>query len=403
MYCDTTEPAWPQPSMSTDCQNATYPPYADASELEDWSTTMPQVEVYDGYVPFTATLDYAQRPGCLHYVPPDAVSTRYYALQDPNVYISDSQIDSGSAPLEAYCRELPSESSSPVSTVSPSSMMDFPMAPSYEHEHDYQTDYGRVDDSPYVYVHPHVGAMPAPSPVQEDLYAPSGSAAYANPDLPTQIKYTDDPSGGTDPLVQPTARYEVDFAALQTTYLPQESAYFSAQQEYVEQNPEVVTPQVVPSQWKLGAALDKLRFPEYEGDWDMVMARITGRPYEQTFPRSPSPLSEEDMARIAEIKLSLGWPDVKRIRREKTPPAHPATPVPDADDSAAKLDPSKMVIYSPTTARRMPVSSGPSGPVLRLPAKRTYKRGTVVACKYCRKRKIGCGGPLESDEARRCL
>ncbi len=334
--------------MSTDCQNATYPPYADDSELEDWSTTMPQVEVYDvsvcstlsslsatisnhrlriltqytspiqGYVPFTATLDYAQRPGCLHYVPPDAVSTRYYALQDPNVYISDSQIDSGSAPLEAYCRELPSESPSPVSTVSPSSMMDFPMAPSYEHEHDYQTNYGRVDDSSYVYVYPHVGATPAPSPIQEDLYAPSGSAVYANHDLPNQNKYTDDPSGGTDPLMQPTARYEVvrvllcfgendrltyallqtqDFAALQTTYLPQESAYFSAQQEYVEQNPEVVTPQVVPSQWKLGAALDKLRFPEYEGDWDMVMARITGRPYEQTFPRSHSPLSEEDMAR----------------------------------------------------------------------------------------------------------
>ncbi len=192
------------------------------------------------------------------------------------------------------------------------------MASSYGQDHDYQTDYGRVDDSPYVYVPPHVGVTPAPSPIEEDLYAPSGSAAYANHDLPKQLSNRDDPSGGTDPLVQPTARYEVvsvllcfgengrlthallqtqDFAALRTTYLTQDSAYFSAQQEYVEQNPEVVTPQVVPSQWKLGAALDKLRFPEYGGDWDMVMARVTGRPYEQTFPRSPSPLNEEDMTR----------------------------------------------------------------------------------------------------------
>lgn len=56
-------------------------------------------------------------------------------------------------------------------------------------------------------------------------------------------------------------------------------------------------PEVVPSQWKLGAALDRVRFPQYGGDWDTMIASVTGRAYERTFPRSSSPLSEDDMAR----------------------------------------------------------------------------------------------------------
>ena len=67
-------------------------------------------------------------------------------------------------------------------------------------------------------------------------------------------------------------------------------------EEYITQSPRDM-PDVVPSQWKLGAALDQLRFPQYGGDWDMVMARASGRPYEPTFPRCPSPLSQEDAAR----------------------------------------------------------------------------------------------------------
>ena len=56
-------------------------------------------------------------------------------------------------------------------------------------------------------------------------------------------------------------------------------------------------PAVVPSQWKVGAVLDKLRFPEYGGDWDTLMAAVSGSPYTVCMPRSSSPLSEEDMAR----------------------------------------------------------------------------------------------------------
>ncbi|RPD54426.1 hypothetical protein L227DRAFT_580551 [Lentinus tigrinus ALCF2SS1-6] len=399
--------------MSTGCQqHATYTGYGDDAMVQDWSTAMPQVAVYDyassaqGYVPFTSALEYTQRPGCLHYVPPDAVSTRYYALQDPNVYISESQIDSSPAPLETFCHEPPSESPSPspVSTVFPSSAHDVSMTSPYEYDHEHQAELGYDND----YLYEQQAATPAPSPIPEDLYAPSGSAAYANPDLPKQRSNRDDPSGSAGPLAQSTAQYEGQglSAALGATYLAHGGEMYSPaiMEEYIEQKPRDV-PEVIPSQWKLGAALDQLRFPEYGGDWNMVMARASGRPYEQTFPRSRSPLNEEDTARFAEMKRSLGLQNPEYVEREKTPtPTPPATPVTDVDDRDTKPDPSKMVIYSPTTARRIPVSSGPSGPVLRLTnaTKRPYKRGTHVACAFCRRRKIACGGPQEGDEARRC-
>ena len=73
------------------------------------------------------------------------------------------------------------------------------------------------------------------------------------------------------------------------------------QQEFEEQKPlhQVWSGDaaLVPSQWKLGAALDRLRFPEYSGDWDTMIAKVTGRPYEQTFPRATSPLGTEDSTR----------------------------------------------------------------------------------------------------------
>ena len=66
--------------------------------------------------------------------------------------------------------------------------------------------------------------------------------------------------------------------------------------EHEEQKPQVC-PTPVPSQWKLGAALDRLRFPQYGGDWDTMIATVTGRRYERTLPRSDSPLSADDIAR----------------------------------------------------------------------------------------------------------
>ncbi|KAH9923736.1 uncharacterized protein BXZ73DRAFT_79425 [Epithele typhae] len=69
-------------------------------------------------------------------------------------------------------------------------------------------------------------------------------------------------------------------------------------------------------------------------------------------------------------------------------------------------------VYSPTTARRINVSVGSAGLLqlvsseLREPleAKTRHKRlaSTNKACAFCRKRKIACGGPLAGDESRRC-
>ena len=56
-------------------------------------------------------------------------------------------------------------------------------------------------------------------------------------------------------------------------------------------------PVVVPSQWKVGAVLDRLRFPQYGGDWDALMVALYGEGYQACMPRSTSPLSAEDMAR----------------------------------------------------------------------------------------------------------
>lgn len=194
----------------------------------------------------------------------------------------------------------------------------------------------------------------------------------------------------------------------------------------------------VPSQWKLGAALDRLRFPEYNGDWDTMIAKVTGRMYEQTFPRPTSPLCAEDTTRkyshphapqfsfrlsaaggwsrpltvsapagFAEMAASLGLTDPERAKTPSPPP----TPVSDVDYAhtgkaptarSLRIQASKMV-YSPTTARRTPVRRGPSGPVLQITvSKKAYKRATTVACAFCRRRKIACGGPQEGDEAKRC-
>lgn len=165
-----------------------------------------------GYVPLTSAPEYTQRPGCLHYVPPDAVSTRYYALQDPNVYISDSHIGSSPTPLETFCHEPPSEtpSPSPVSTVFSSSAFDTPMTSPYTYSHGHQTEFEYGPEHLYEQqVYEQESATPAPTPNQEDLYAPSGSAAHANPDLPKQRSNRDDPSGGAGPMAQSTAQYEV--------------------------------------------------------------------------------------------------------------------------------------------------------------------------------------------------
>ena len=77
--------------------------------------------------------------------------------------------------------------------------------------------------------------------------------------------------------------------------------------------------------------------------------------------------------------------------------------------------PSGLAVYSPMTGRRISVTLGVAGLMLDdAPACNTaeeqgecrtrHKRlaSTPTACAFCKRRKIACGGPLPSDEARRC-
>ena len=111
-------------------------------------------------------------------------------------------------------------------------------------------------------------------------------------------------------------------------------------------------------------------------------------------------------AELEQLRLAfgLGRDRSAPVWQPTTPmtPITPATPATDDDN-----DDTKIMVYSPMTGRRIPVTAGPNGPVLRLSAmppstRRPYKRGAVAACAFCRRRKIACGGPKEGDEARRC-
>ena len=74
-----------------------------------------------------------------------------------------------------------------------------------------------------------------------------------------------------------------------------QDAYYKGTVAVQEQEQE--QPVVVPSQWKVGAALDQLRFPQYRGDSDALMGALYGEGYQACMPRSDSPLNAEDMAR----------------------------------------------------------------------------------------------------------
>ncbi|KAI0744312.1 hypothetical protein C8Q80DRAFT_1272871 [Daedaleopsis nitida] len=376
------------------------------------------------YVPLASMpieYSHSERTGRLHYLPPAAVSTRYYTLHDPNVYVDDGKQRHNKIASVQHLQIL-----SPVDTYSSCeysvSSPDLSMTSSYPHSPSEATTPSSACTSS-------LSHWQSPCPTTRQQFSPpSDPGAYAPPDLPKQRRNRDDPGGDTGPLAQLAAQCEdqmdLDYNLAYPEIVTERAGtadYASADEgcalahEYEEQKPHVCPPrELVPSQWKLGAALDRLRFPDYGGDWSAMMARVTGLQYHHAFPRADSPLSAEDMARFTEMKTSLGLPDAPTPTRAPTPAPSPApardavSPEPAAREPASgrvrtKAHANKAVIYSPTTARRIPVSTGPRGSVLQVTsAKRPYRRGTLVACAFCRRRKIACGGPQEGDEARRC-
>ena len=157
-----------------------------------------------------------------------------------------------------------------------------------------------------------------------------------------------------------------------------------------------------------------------------------GRPSQRAqFPQTPSAvLSQVDSATRDEAASSWhmrptlvsggehGSPEEASAR--SLPPPHTLTAVDDRGPSDRPQGRTggtahvmrSMVVYSPTTARRIPVTMGAAGPQLQHAAEVSGSTGertrhkrlssTPMACTFCKRRKIACGGPLPSDEARRC-
>ena len=156
-----------------------------------------------------------------------------------------------------------------------------------------------------------------------------------------------------------------------------------------------------------------------------------GRPSQRAqFPQTPSAvLSQVDSATRDEVASS--WHTRQTFvsgsdhgsPEQASAPSLPLHTVTAADDRGSSDRPQghtggtahvkrSMVVYSPTTARRIPVTMGAAGPQLQHAAELAGSTGertrhkrltsTPMACTFCKRRKIACGGPLPSDEARRC-
>ncbi|KAM5536728.1 hypothetical protein V8D89_009655 [Ganoderma adspersum] len=363
--------------------------------------------------------------GLLHYLPPAAISSKYYALQDPNVYPADEPGTSSYAP-SAATRAFDSASSPATTDSYPDGALTVTSSPAPKLEEQASiASFTPPPPSPlttasssYILAAP----TPSPTPLASPAYyqdefrfqptqgwhpTPSGPPECAHPVLPKQRRNRDDPGGDAARLAQvPCGREDRTETGIGMPYYvaPPPGAARDYAMAGMQQLPQPKSePVVVPSQWKVGAVLDQLRFPQYGGNWDALMAALYGEGYQACMPRSTSPLTTEDMAQLEQLRLGFGLGLGLSAPVQPTTPMTPITPATPAMDD----EDTKIVVYSPMTGRRIPVTAGPNGPVLQLSAvppsaRRPYKRGAVAACAFCRRRKIACGGPKEGDEARRC-
>ena len=209
----------------------------------------PQQQCYaSAGTPFSVTFgdsfgfDASSAFGCLHYVPPDAISNRYYALQDPNVYMEETQRSSSSPPVATTAaadtttcvpmtvkpsakievEEPPMGSLTPPmgSLTPPMGSLTPPMA-SLRPPHGLHpgasapkpaksANFGAPRTLPFA----HPGEHSSPAPALVPMPAPSTSPARADPVLPKQRRNRDDPGGDTGLMAQRSAQFEVGLVQL---------------------------------------------------------------------------------------------------------------------------------------------------------------------------------------------
>ncbi|KAI0630058.1 hypothetical protein C8Q77DRAFT_1075471 [Trametes polyzona] len=292
------------------------------------------------FVPYDASQAALQsgQQECLHYVPPSAISTRYYTLSNPNVYTVTGQ-------FPAVHNGIPVPTGSATTNAA-------------------NTE--------------------AATGITRHTPATSRSPTLANPVLPKQRRNRDDPGGESRPQAQPTTQHKDQAAG-------SSSSAGSSQAARVESPPAIV-----PSQWKLGAALDQIRFGSHPSGWGAIRATPPAFASEPT----------HFQADIVDFKTKRGIRE-RIARADDRPAASSSTSSATGAEGDGDLNMNRSAIYSPTTGRKLALSAEPGKASVQIvpgttSAKRPYKRGTPVACAFCRKRKIACGGPQEGDEMRRC-
>ena len=146
--------------------------------------------------------------GVLHYLPPAAISKKYYTLQDPNVcathepatVTSSYSAPPPSPPPTAFDSELSCLDGTTTVTSSPA-----PKLEAYEDEEQHASAAApapALPPSPFDAT-PTLTPTPSPAYYQETFrFAPSGPPECAHPVLPKQRRNRDDPGGDADRLAQ---------------------------------------------------------------------------------------------------------------------------------------------------------------------------------------------------------
>ncbi|KAH9892432.1 hypothetical protein C8Q73DRAFT_57133 [Cubamyces lactineus] len=291
-------------------------------------------------IPFDSEpVDYHHdQAGGIHYIPPSAVSTRYYALSNPNEYVTSQPAAAVSSAVSASVAVLREQDQTATRWVNGAVAV------------------AGIDVQP---------SMTADA--GQDSFTTYGADARQNPVLPKQRRNRDHPSGGSGQLAQTTASYEdQSMGARYTSAAPLQH-------------------------WEMGR----------QGS-------------EQPFPKATSENKTSGTIAVPRVSVKIRDP---RQHDQTVGPSTYMGPVP-----SPSVEMNNSAVYSPTTGRKIPLGvagssrghakmvsalPGPSSSHLTAPAgttiaKKPYKRGTPVACTFCRKRKVACGGPVEGDEEGRC-
>ncbi|KAH9949118.1 hypothetical protein B0H21DRAFT_173355 [Amylocystis lapponica] len=139
-----------------------------------------------------------------------------------------------------------------------------------------------------------------------------------------------------------------------------------------------------------------------ESSLSNVNSLVSARPPEPTLElvsvaNVPSPPRSHPRPKPASLRHTP-YPEAAAIVTAGSSAPADVPPPPPADDGTRPGE----TIYSPTTGEPISVSERVVLPPHMPRPKRAFRRGTAVACLFCRKRKIACGGPPAGNPDKTC-